>query len=174
LAGGAAVAGLAAPSVRAAPDEDLALLHLAASAELVLSPFLYRAITSRRFDRDERRALRAARAADQRHYSELVAAIGSDAPVPADFELRLPKRAFATRRATVDLGLTLERTVVGVYMTLTTSLQDTGLRALASRVGASQATHLSLFSTLAGRGQVAAPEAVDVERASEVLAPYWG
>ena len=174
LLGSGAVLLAPGTALGAPPDEDVALLRLAASAELLLNPFLYRALVSRYFDRNERTALKAARLADQRHYSELVAAIGPEAPVVDDFEITFPKQAFASRNAAVVLGLSLERTVVGVYMTLATSLQDGSLRALASRIGASQATHLSLFSTLAGRGPLASPTAVDVERATELLAPYWG
>jgi hypothetical protein len=39
LAGGSALAGLAVPPARAAPDEDLALLRLAAPAELIVAPW---------------------------------------------------------------------------------------------------------------------------------------
>jgi hypothetical protein len=165
---------MGAPAAQAAPEEDIALLRLAAAAELVLHPFLYRAVVSRRFDHDERGALRAARLADQRHYTELVPAIGPEAPVVDDFSIAFPARAFADRASIVTLGLSLERTLVGIYLSAVTSLQDAGLRALASRIGASQATHLSLFSTLAGRGPLAAPTPVAVERATELLAPYWG
>jgi len=171
----AAALGIAAPAA-ADDEEDEAVLRLAASAELVATAYYTRALGSRRFDRRERELLRAARLADQRHYSMLVAALGPTAPTPADLDLRLPSASFRSRAATLRLGLRIERAIAGVYVNAAAAVGAPERRSLVAGLAASEATHVSVLSDLAGGSPVARPlpAAIGVEEASELLAPYWG
>ena len=170
LAGGALLLGGASAAV-AATEEDEALLRLGAAAELVAAAFYYRALTSRHFDRRDRAELRRARLADQSHYSALVAQLGPTAPVASDFDLRLPKAAFDSEEGARALGTRIERAVLGVHLTAASSLSTPELRALAARMAASEAAHVTFLSGTVG---APLPDLVDAERASRILAPYWG
>jgi Ferritin-like domain len=177
LAGGAAAgASLLVPGLaRAATEDDLALLRLAASAELVTTAFYYRAAGSPALGAAERRAFRRARYSDQRHYSLLVRAIGVDAPVKEDFDIGFRPRTFGTRRRIAETGSLLERAVLGIHLSAAAAISTPELRLFAARLAASEGRHLALLTQVAGGDIVGAPlpDPIDVERASEVLAPYW-
>jgi hypothetical protein len=176
VAAGASLAGIRPAVARGSLEEDLALLRLAASAELVVNAFYYRAVASRRFDRAERARLRAARFADQVHYTELVKAIGADAPSAADFELGFPEAAFRSRRSILRLGVALESELRGVYLLAAERVESPVLRKLAASAAASEAAHVGSLEELLGGDALGAPlpRASAVEAATEVFAPYWG
>ena len=111
------------------------------------------------------------RLADGRHYRELVAAIGPGAPVAGDLDLRFPNGAFASRSAVVALGTRIERAVLGIHLTAAASLSTPELRTLAARVAASEAAHVAFFAGTVGDPL---PSPLDAERATDLLAPYWG
>jgi rubrerythrin len=178
LIGGAAVAvtGVAIPEAAADDETDEALLRLGASAELVATAFYTRALGSRRFDRRERESLLRARFADQRHYSRLVSALGPGAPAVEDLDVRLPSAAFRSRTATVELGLRIERAIAGFYVEAAATVEAPARRALVASLAASEATHVGALAALAGGVPLAPPlpASIDVERATELLAPCWG
>lgn len=170
-------AALALPEVAgAATEDDLALLRLAASAELVTMAFYHRAKSSSAATSVDRRAFREALFADQRHYSLLVRAIGADAPVGEDFEIGFRRGTFASRSRIAEVGGRLERVVLGVHLNAASVLSTPELRLLAARLAASEGRHVALLASVAGGDLVGPPlaDAIDVERASQLLAPYWG
>lgn len=160
-----------APARADAAEGDSAILRLAASAELVANSFYYRALETHRFAAQERRLLQAARAADQSHYTLLVRAIGADAPVASDFALGFPAAAFASRRATLALGVRIERGLLGIYAAAAGALQDPDLRVLAARLAASEATHLAFLGAPASGPLPEAP-ALDLATGSAFFDPY--
>jgi hypothetical protein len=171
LAGGALLVGGARPALAAPPIEEDAALRLGASTELVANSFYYRALASGRFIRREREELRRARLAEQRHYTALVAEIGPTAPTADDLDLHVPARAFASRAAAIALGSRLERALLGIHLTAVAALSTPELRSLVGRMAASEAAHLAYLGNTVGSPL---PSAVDVERATSLLAPYWG
>jgi len=177
LIGGAAVAvsGITVPAALADDESDEALLRLGASAELVATAFYTRALGSRRFGRRERELLLRARFADQRHYSRLAAALGPGAPTAEDLDVRLPTAGFHSRGAAVALGLRIERAIAGIYVEAAATVAAPARRALVASLAASESTHVGALAALAGGDPLAAPlpAPIDVERATELLAPYW-
>lgn len=158
------------------PEEDLALIRLAASAELLAREFYSKAIASRQFSREERSYLGAARANETAHYSALKDVLGVTAPVAEDFQFSLPSKSFDTRRGCVQLGIALETAFVGAYLGAVNALQTPALRGVAGQIAASEAMHLSVFSDLASGHPIGGPfpAALDIEQATDALAPYLG
>ena len=118
--GAAAAVALVLPGVAFAADpseEDLALLRLAASAELVAISYYLLAGRSRAFTPGVRRLLLDARETELRHYGLLAAQIGADAPRSADLDVSFPRAAFERRTRALGLGLVVERTLRGIYCT---------------------------------------------------------
>jgi hypothetical protein len=68
------------------------------------------------FDAGERGDLAQARRRKREHLIKLNAALGSDAVAADDFEVDLPKTAFATHARAVALGESLEELLIGVYL----------------------------------------------------------
>jgi hypothetical protein len=159
-----------------APEEDIAWLRLSASAELVAQAFLARAAASQVLARPERRRLREALGADRRHYAALAAEIGPDTPVESDFSIGFRRSTFGSRDGLLAVGARIKRTLVGLNLGATTSISDVQLRAVTGRIAASEASHLSYLSSIAGGSAlgVALPRVLDVERATQELAPFWG
>jgi hypothetical protein len=161
---------------RGATDEELALARLGASAELVANSFLFSALRSPVLDEQERRWVRAARFADQRHYSVLVRAIGAGAPTFEDFDITFPSRAFRSRSRLLELALELKETLLGVHLNAAASVSDPALRASAARIGAAEAMQVAGLRALVGRPTLESPlpRRLDVEAATRRLARYWG
>ena len=177
--GAAAAAALVFPGVARAADpseEDLALLRLAASAELVAISYYMVAGHSKTFTPAVRRLLLRARETDLRHYRLLAAQIGADAPRSADLDVSFPRAAFGRPTRALGLGLVVERTLRGIYLHAAAVQTVPELRAQAARFAASEAAHASVLERLSGGSGLggAEPEAVDPERASAALRPYWG
>ena len=82
------------------------------------------------FDAGERRHLTQARRRQARAPHRLNAAMGADAVGSGDFEVDLPKSAFATRDRAVALGASLEELLVGVYLNGAGFSADEGTRLL--------------------------------------------
>jgi Ferritin-like domain len=159
-----------------APEEDLAWLRLSASAELVAQAFCAGAAASRALSSTERRRFREAFAADRRHYLALAAAIGPDAPVASDFSIGFRRRTFTSRERLLAVGVRIKRTLVGLNLGATTSISHGPLRAVTGRIAASEASHLSYLSSIAGGSALGAalPRVLDLERATQELTPFWG
>ena len=174
LGGGAGALRLASPTA-AATDEELALARLGASGELVANSFLFQALGSTVLDSSERRWMRRARFADQRHYSVLVRAIGPGAPTFEDFDIAFPAGAFRSRRRLLEVAIHIKETLLGVYLNAAALISDAALRASAARIGASEAMQLAGLRALADRQVLDAPlpHGLDVEAATVRLERYW-
>ena len=167
----AAAAALALPA-RAASEEELALLRVSAAAELTLATYYLRAASSGRFVPAERRRLRAWRKGSQRSYSELVRAIGADAPTRADVQIAFPRSAFASRKAALRLGSTLERTAAGVGAHAAARIGDEPLRRLAARLATTHSVRAGALAAVGGL-TVTVPRPLDEEAATAALGRYW-
>jgi hypothetical protein len=182
LVAGGALLAVAAPArageepAAALPEGDLAILRLAASAELLAQDFYSRAIAARKFERDDRAYLAAARANERAHYDSLAQAIGTGPPVPDDFQFTYARNAFTSAKSIARLGVSLETAFVGTYVGAAGALETTALRVVAAQIGASEATHLSVLSELDGGDPIGPPfpAALDVEQASAALDPFLG
>lgn len=178
LVAGGAVLALAAPAVAEdTPGEgDLAIVRLAASAELLAEAFYNGCINATTFGPDERDYLVAARRNEREHYATLAEVLGTGAPVAVDFQFAFPPKAFATRRSAAKLGAGLESAFVGTYLGAVSALQSPELRSVAAQIAASEAQHLSVLAGVAGRSPIgpAFPAALDVEQASGALDPFFG
>jgi rubrerythrin len=179
-AGGALVTVTAGPAVARAfavdpSGEDLALLQLAASAELVAEDFYRRAALARWAAESERRSFRRARSADGAHYRALARLIGPGAPVRQDFEFRFARGTFASRGRAAAIGASIEGTVLGVYLNAAATAENPTLRALAARAAAAEARHVAALAVLARSDPLgpALPRALDLETATTRLSPFW-
>ena len=107
LAAGPALAG-DAPVEEGPSEEDLAIVRLAASAELLAINFYTRAIASRRILGDDRAYMVKARSNEKEHYTALAAVLGATAPIADDFQFVYPPGAFRSRAKIATVGVTLE------------------------------------------------------------------
>ena len=180
LATGAAVMGLAAPAGAASAadptEDDLAMLRLAASSELLAQAFYTSALASKRFTTREEGYLRRARANEQEHYQALASLLGATAPVADDFEFAFPKDTFTRRGRMLRVGSVLETAFVGTYAAAAGTLSVDSVRVLAAQIAASEARHLGVLADLRGGSPVGVAFAptFDVEQASAVLDPFFG
>jgi Ferritin-like domain len=180
LRGGAASAlGLsfpAAASAAAPTDDDLSLLRLAASAELVSTAYYERAARWRSFSPAVGRLLLRAREIDLRHYRLLAAQIGAEPPRASDLDISFPRAAFRRTTGVLGLGQIVEQTLRGVYVHAASAHTTAELREQAASLAASEAAHLTVLERLNGGSGLGAvlPRALDPEQASAALGPYWG
>jgi hypothetical protein len=168
VAGGAVTAGLA----RADTDSDIANARLALGAERLAVTFYTRwlAATS---DPTLRPLLLALRREEEVHSRALAAVIGPNAPVDADFRFVLPAATLRSPSAVLDLAASLERTFAGIAIGAAGSTGDPGLRTLFARLAASEGAHLAALLGRRGRPLThALPDPLDVQGASDALAPY--
>ena len=183
LAGGA-VAALAVgpasagdvPAEEGPSEEDLAIVRLAASAELLAIDFYTRAIASRRILGEDRAYLVKARSNEKEHYTALAAVLGETAPIADDFQFVYPPGTFRSRAKIAAVGVTLETAFLGAYLGGVAALADANLRDTAAQIGASEAQHLSVLSDLKDGRPIgpAFPAALDVEEATAALDPFLG
>jgi Ferritin-like domain len=179
IRGGAAGAvALAFPSAAAAAptEDDLSLLRLAASAELVATAYYARAARRRTFSPAEQRLLLRARAIDLRHYRLLAGQIGAEPPRATDLDISFPAAAFRRTTGVLGLGQIIERTLRGIYLYGASTHTTPELRAQAASLAASEAAHLTVLERLNGGSGLGAvlPQALNPEQASAALGPYWG
>jgi Ferritin-like domain len=181
LAAGGALLAVAAPvqagenPADALPEGDLAILRLATSAELLAQDFYGQAIATRKLERDGRAYLAAARSNERAHDDALAKAMGT-APIADDFRFTYSGTAFKSAKSIAKLGLSLETAFVGLYAGVGGALERAELRVVAARIGACEATHLSVLSQLDGGDPVgpAFPTALNVEQASAALDRFLG
>jgi hypothetical protein len=180
LVAGSAVLGLAAPARARAAEEptegDLAVVRLAASAELLAQAFYTEAIGSKKFTKEEEAYFQKALANEKEHYDTLANVLGDAAPLAADFAFAFPKDTFSRRGRILRLGTALETVFVGTYAGAAGTLTVADLRTVAAQIAASESRHLSVIADLRGSSPVgpAFPPAFDVEQASAVLDPFFG
>lgn len=157
-------------------EADLALVRMSASSELLAIDFYNRALASGHLTSAERANLADLRRAERDHYAALAALLGDAPPVADDFYFYYPAKAFSSRPKIASTGAKLETTIVGIYLGAVGSLADPGLRALAAQLAASDARHAGVLAAMSGGDAAGAsfPVSLDVEHASELLAPYLG
>ena len=148
--GPAAVFG--APTPPAPQGDDLGFLAFGAVAEGASRVFYRTALaTPGLFDAGERRRLTQARNAKREHIIRLSTAMGPDAVGPGDYEVDLPKSAFATRDKALALGGSLEELLVGVYLSGAAYAADPGTRLLIARLLTADGQLLASLHAMAGR-----------------------
>ena len=110
------------------------------------------------------------------HYAALAAALGDAPPLADDFQFTYPARSFQTPERIVALGVKLETIFVGVYLGAAQALVDPTLRLVASQIAAAEARHAGVIDSMAGTVAAGSsfPAALDIEQATEALAPYLG
>jgi rubrerythrin len=174
----AAVLVAASPARAAAPpsDHDLAYARLFVTAELLAVDFYRRAVRSGHFAPAERQ-LRRALANERDHYrwaASVLVAAGQAPATAADVDFVYPKRAFASRGATAEVGVRLESLFLHAYLGAVGALDAEELRLMAARIAASEARHLSaMASEVDGdRIGVAAPASFPIDRVSNELDAY--
>lgn len=158
-------------------EADLALVRMSASSELLAIDFYSRALgASRHLTSAERANLADLRHAEREHYAALAALLGDTPPVADDFYFYYPAKAFSSHSKIASTGAKLETTIVGIYLGAVGSLADPGLRALAAQLAASDARHAGVLAEMSSGDAAGAsfPVSLDVEQASELLAPYLG
>jgi hypothetical protein len=177
--GGAAVGTASPAGARTAADPtegDLAIVRLAASAELLAQAFYTGALGSKKFTQEEQGYLQKALANEKEHYDALAKVLGDTAPVADDFEFVWPKDTFTLRGRMLRLGTVLETVFVGTYADGAGTLTVPELQTVAAQIAASESQHLSVISDLRGGSPVGPsfPPTLDVEQASAVLDPFFG
>ena len=122
----------------------------------------------------ERRALRAVARAKAGHVERLRSALGADAPGAGDFEIALPRRAFASRRGALLLGRGLEELLVGVYLSGVAFTADPATRLLLGRLLSAGAEQLAWLRRAAGAARTAPglPDPLDLDAAGRRLDHY--
>jgi demethoxyubiquinone hydroxylase (CLK1/Coq7/Cat5 family) len=179
VAGGAALGAAAPAGARTAADPtegDLAIVRLAASAELLAQAFYTGALGSKKFTQEEQGYLEKALANEKEHYDALAKVLGDTAPVADDFEFVFPKDTFSLRGRMLRVGTVLETVFVGTYAGAAGTLTLPEQQTVAAQIAASESQHLSVISDLRGGSPVGPsfPQTFDVERASAVLDPFFG
>lgn len=165
-----------AGSSAAPTEDDLSLLRLAASAELVATAYYARAASRSSFSPAEKRLLLRARQIDLDHYRLLVAQIGTEPPRASDLDISFPAAAFRRTTGVLGLGQIVEKTLRGIYLHGAAVHTTPELRAQSASLAASEAAHLTVLERLNGGSGLGAvlPQALDPEQASAALGPYWG
>jgi hypothetical protein len=168
--------GVVVPAARAAvPDGDLAYARVLVALELLSLDFYSRAIRAGRFG--SALELRRARTAERTHYDAVAAILTDAGQVPAtaaDINFSYPRGAFASRVAVARLGLRLESLALGAYLGAVRALETPLYRDHAARAAASEAQHLSVFSTEVGGRRLGPPlpAALPIETVSNALDAY--
>ena len=164
-------AALAAPPPATPVGDDVGFLAFGVVAERTALASYRRALTTPKlFSAADRRALDQAKAAKRTHVARLNAALGADAVGSGDYEVDLPKSAFASRARALDLGTSLEELHVGVYLSGAAWAADPGTRLLASRLLTVDGQILGDLRRLSGKAAVGGlPAPLDTEQAGAAL-----
>jgi hypothetical protein len=142
--------------------------------ELLALDFYSAAISSRHFHGAALTALRRARADEAKHRDAAAAVLtsaGQLPPVANDVDFSYPRGSFASRASIARLGARLESLFLGAYLGAVEGYEANALKQSAARAAASEAQHLSVFTTEA-RGErlgPAFPKAVAIDRVSNAL-----
>jgi len=163
--GAGAALGLSASSP---PDSDLAFARLLVATELLADDFYSHALDAGFLDVG---ALHEARANERAHYAGLAAIMNGLGQPPAqavDIDFSYPRSAFTTAASLRRLGAALETLQLGAYLGAADGLSSEPLRAVAARIGANEAQHLTIFEPF----RASFPVALTIEQASDALTAY--
>jgi hypothetical protein len=174
LVAGGAVLGVAAGPALGAAKGDVAIAKLAATAELLAIDFYGKAIGTGFFTGDVLAYMTAARQNEQDHYDALAKVLGSAAP--KNLRFRYPSSALASAKGIAITGSALETAFVGAYIGAVGALQDDGLKAVAGRIGANEAQHLTTLKRLAAGNTLVPnpsfPEGITAKEATAAVTPF--
>lgn len=158
LVAGGTVLGLAEGSALAATSEgDIAILKLAATAELLAINFYTESIRSKKVPGEDAAYFAGALENEKAHYKALAEAIGSGAP--AGLKFKYPTGSFKSSKSIGKLGEALEIAFVGAYMFAVTALESNALKGVAAEIGACESRHLSVLTNIA-HGAIVPPPAL--------------
>jgi len=172
LAGGGIFAAAAAPAA-AQSRGDVAILKLAATAELLVIEFLKRAIAAQTsLDED---LLREVLRDERKHYQTFRELLGRRAPTRV--QPTFPEGTFASARSIAQLGFKLDTVFTRVYIGAVPRLRSDELSTVAAALAANEAQHLSGWSLVLDRGPIplgAIPKPLAPAAARRALAPLLG
>lgn len=159
------------------PDADLAYARLLVAADLLAADFYTQALAAKTFGPSTRKALRHAAFNEQEHYTAVAGVLTAAGQTPAtadDIDFAYPAKAFADRGSIAKLGVAIEQLQLGAYLGAADAVQTEPLRGIASRIGANEAQHLSLFTGLLEDRPlgVSLPLPLGVGEASNALGAY--
>lgn len=175
---GGATAAVADRAAAAPTDTDLAFIRLLIASELLAVDFYTNALATRQYGGlPTARTLRRALETESAHYRALAQVLTDAGQVPAvgdDIGFTYPKGAYASRGSIARLGLQLEAIFLGAALGAAAAVEAEGLHLLVSQIAASEAQHLSVFSSLTGANPVGPglPGALPLEAASDALSAF--
>lgn len=183
---GAAAAVVAGGSVAIAPqpaaaatDDELAYANFALAAEFLLGDFYARTAAAKvataayaheiargGFNAGEHAAALA----------KLLADAGQTAAVKEDFDFAWPDGTFASGKSAAAAGLTVARTLLGVYIGAAAVISIPSYRQLYASMAGNVAQQVATLSQMTGGRLVGIsfPAALDVETASDTIEAYLG
>lgn len=177
VAGGSVA--IAPTPAAAATDDELAYAHFGLAAEFLLKDYyaklaggnLVSGVSARDVSRG---ALNAAEHATA--LTELLADAGQTAAVKEDFDFVWPDGTFASGKSAAAAGLTVARTLLGVYIGAAAVISITSYRQLYASMAANVAQQVAALSQLAGGRLVGIsfPSPLDLETASDIIEDYLG
>lgn len=170
VTGGAVLATAAAPAA-AQSSGDKAILQGAAIAELLVIDFLQRALRSgAKLDEDVTREVLGD---EKRHYETIASALKDP---PTSINTSFPDGTFNSAKSIAMLGFTLDSAFTRFYIGAVKRFDSTKLSTLAAGLAANEAQHLSVFSSILGRGLIplpAIPTGISPQAALKALAPLY-
>jgi Ferritin-like domain len=166
-------------SPRLALDEtegDLALVRLVVAGELLAITFYERLLRGRALRESDRRPVLKALTQERDHYNALWPVVGPTVAQQDDFTYTFPGGTFTSRARAISFGALLETALLGTCLGAVPNVQSSELRLLLARIAASEAQHLSLFSSLHGGFPlgISFPNQLDEEQASDFQDRYLG
>jgi rubrerythrin len=174
LVAGGTVLGMAAGPALGAAKGDVAIAKLAATAELLAIDFYGKAIGTGLFTGDVLAYMTAARQNERDHYDALAKVLGSAAPKNLTFTY--PASALRSAKGVASTGAALETAFVGAYIGAVQALQDDGLKAVAGRIGANEAQHLTTLKRLEAGGTLvpnpSVPKGISAKEATAAVTPF--
>jgi len=172
---GLALAGLEARPAGAATESDLAFANFGLATCYLVADFYARALEAPRVDPEQRRALRAGRAAASGHaaaLTELLTGAGDTPAAPEDFAFEWPATTFASAASIRRIGVAVLKAALAAYQRAATTVTEPTYRVLFASLVASVAQQIGGLD--AGTGAEPFPVALDLEAASAALEPYLG
>ncbi len=170
VTGGAVLATAAAPAA-AQSSGDKAILRGAAIAELLVIDFLQRALRSgAKLNEDVTREVLGD---EKRHYETIASALKDP---PTRINTSFPDGTFDSAKSIAMLGFTLDSAFTRFYIGAVKRFDSTKLSTLAAGLAANEAQHLSVFSSILGRGLIplpAIPTGISPQAALKALAPLY-
>ena len=149
--GGGVLSAVSSPASAAIGPGDVPEVTQALAAELLGVAFYTQLLAAKVFRADEQKYFARALVNENEHYTAMAKFLTDAGQTPGtadDFNFTFPKGAFSARKPAAELGLQLETIFLGIYLGGVDALQDGLTRSIFARVAASQAHHVSLFSSI--------------------------